>query len=135
MLENDRQRRFYRRVFATAGAYNLAFGAWVGVAPSAYFHLTGLPQINLVPIWQCLGMVVGIYGFLYLYAARRLEAAWPIIAVGLLGKVLGPIGWAKSVLFDDWPVASGWMLVFNDLIWWVPFGAFLWKTRKAAPAH
>lgn len=132
MLRDDRQRRFYRRVFAAAGAYNLAFGIWVGLAPSAYFDLTGLERLNLMPIWQCLGMVIAIYGFLYLHAARRLDAAWPIIAVGLLGKVLGPLGWVKAVLVDKWPMGSGWMIVFNDLIWWVPFGAFLWKTRKFA---
>lgn len=131
----ERQTRFYRRVFAAAGAYNLAFGAWALLFPDAYFDLTGLPRLNVVPIWQCLGMVVGIYGFLYLHAARRLDAAWPIIAVGLLGKVLGPLGWAKSVLADGWPVATGWMLVFNDLAWWVPFGAFLWKTRPRRRAR
>jgi hypothetical protein len=69
-------------------------------------------------------MVVGVYGLLYLYSAWKLSAAWPIIAVGLLGKVLGPIGMAIS-FSDDWPRRLAMICVFNDLIWWLPFGLFL----------
>jgi hypothetical protein len=69
-------------------------------------------------------MVVGVYGLLYWYAAWKLEAAWPIIAVGLLGKVLGPIGMFTS-FSDDWPRRLGMICVYNDLIWWLPFGLFL----------
>ena len=71
-----------------------------------------------------LGMVVGVYGLLYWHAAWKLEAAWPIIAVGLLGKVLGPIGMVTS-FSDDWPRRLGMICVYNDLIWWLPFGLFL----------
>lgn len=40
-------------------------------------------------MFTCLGMVVGVYGILYLEVARRPEHGWMIIAVGLLGKCLG----------------------------------------------
>jgi hypothetical protein len=76
-------------------------------------------------------MVVGVYGLLYLHAAWRLESAWPIIAVGLLGKILGPIGMAMS-FSDDWPRRLGMLCVYNDLIWWLPFGLFLVRGTSVA---
>ena len=69
------------------------------------------------------------------YAAWKLEAAWPIIAVGFLGKVLGPIGMVMS-FGDDWPRRLGMICVYNDLIWWLPFGLFLvrgtWLGKRLA---
>jgi hypothetical protein len=121
--------RLFRIAFTLAGCYNLAFGVWAGFWPLAFFDLFNLPAPRYPGIWACLGMVVGVYGLLYLYAAWKLESAWPIIAVGLLGKVLGPIGMAMS--FDaDWPRRLGMLCVYNDLIWWLPFGLFLVRGTK-----
>jgi hypothetical protein len=84
-------------------------------------------------------MVVGVYGVLYAYAARHLDRARLIIAVGLLGKVLGPLGMAAS-LGTEWPPRAALLCVVNDLVWWLPFGLFLlrdsaafdWLCRRAA---
>lgn len=116
--------RLYRIAFATAGFYNLAFGMWAAIWPLSFFDLMEIPAPRYPGIWACLGMVVGLYGVLYLYAARRLDAAWPVIAVGLLGKVLGPIGMAMSI-GEEWPRRVAMICVYNDLIWWLPFGLFL----------
>jgi len=116
--------RLFRIAFAAAGLYNLAFGLWAGFWPLAFFQLFEIAPPRYPGIWACLGMVVGVYGLLYLHAAWELEAAWPIIAVGLLGKLLGPIGMAMS-FGDDWPRRLGMLCVYNDLIWWLPFGLFL----------
>ena len=124
--------RLFRISFAAAGVYNLAFGLWSAVWPLSFFGLFALPAPRYPGIWACLGMVVGLYGLLYVYAAWKLEAAWPIIAVGLLGKVLGPIGVALSI-DDDWPRRLGMICVYNDLIWSLPFGLFL--VRSTAPGR
>jgi hypothetical protein len=116
--------RLFRVAFALAGFYNLAFGLWAAVFPLAVFATFDLSPPRYPGIWACLGMVVGVYGFLYLHAAWKLEMAWPIIAVGLLGKVLGPIGMMMS-FGDDWPRRLGMICIYNDLIWWLPFGLFL----------
>jgi hypothetical protein len=116
--------RLFRIAFAMAGCYNLAFGLWAGFWPLSFFDVFDLPAPRYPGIWACLGMVVGVYGLLYLHAAWKLETAWPIIAVGLLGKVLGPIGMVLS-FGDDWPRRIGMLCVYNDLIWWLPFGLFL----------
>ena len=56
----------------------------------------------------------------------------------LLGKVLGPIGMVMS-FSDDWPRRLGMICVYNDLIWWLPFGLFLvrgtWLARAARGAR
>lgn len=124
----------YRLAFVLAGIYNLAFGAWAGLFPGAFFRWFALEAPRYPSVWACLGMVVGVYGLLYLHAARRLDHAWPIIAVGLLGKVLGPLGLiAGTVREGELPLRMLALLALNDLVWWVPFGAFLlegWRGRR-----
>jgi hypothetical protein len=50
----------------------------------------------------------------------------------LLGKVLGPLGFIWSVGTAALPLAFGWTILTNDLIWWLPFMLYL---REAAVAH
>ena len=76
-------------------------------------------------------MVVGIYGLLYWHAAWKLEYARPIIAIGLLGKVLGPIGMVIS-LSDHWPRRLAMLNLYNDVIWWLPFTLFLLRGTRLA---
>lgn len=123
--------RLFRIAFVLAGFYNLAFGLWAAIWPLAFFWLFDIPAPRYPGIWACLGMVVGVYGLLYWHAAWRLSTAWPITAVGLLGKVLGPIGMAMS-FSDDWPRRLGMLCVYNDLIWWLPFGLFLVRGTRFA---
>ena len=75
-------------------------------------------------------MVVGLYGLLYAYAAVWLERALPIILVGLIGKILGPIGWVMAVKSGEWPWHTFPLVLCNDLVWWLPFGLFLVKARR-----
>src|ERR1700748_3000620 len=107
--------RLFRITFALAGFYKLAFGLWAAIRPLAFFHLFDIATPNYPGIWACLGMVVGVYGLLYWHAAWKLETAWPIIAIGLLGKVLGPIGMVLNVS-EHWPLRLAMLNVFNDVI-------------------
>jgi hypothetical protein len=122
-----RHRQWMRLVLWAAGAYNLAWGAWVVLAPQAFFRLLELAPPNYPEIWQCLGMVVGVYGVGYLIAARDPLRHWPLVLVGLLGKLLGPIGFLAAALSGSLPWRFAWMIVGNDLLWWVPFGVILWR--------
>ena len=77
-------------------------------------------------------MIVGVYGIGYLIAASDPIRHWPIVLVGFLGKVLGPIGFAEALWSERLPLAFGFNIVTNDLIWWVPFFLILssaWKSR------
>ncbi len=80
-----------------------------------------MAPLNHPEIFMCLAMVVGIYGFLYLEVARVPEKGWAIAAVGLLGKVLGPIGAIYLISMGIWPAKAFVLILTNDLIWWIPF--------------
>ena len=117
--------RLYRLILLLAAAYNLAFGVWAGFWPRSFFNLFQLRQPDYPAIWACLGMVEGVYGLAYAYAAVRLDMARPLVALGLLGKILGPIGWVLTVQSGEWPLRTFSLIAFNDLVWWLPFGLFL----------
>jgi peroxiredoxin len=119
-------------VLAAAGLYNLVWGAWVILSPGAIFQLTGLTEPLYPQIWQCVGMIVGVYGIGYLIAATNPLRHWPIVLVGLLGKIFGPIGFVSAFLAGDLPLSWGATILTNDLIWWVPFGAILYNAFRAA---
>lgn len=131
--------RVYRLIFTAAAAYNIAFGLWAALAPRAFFAMFRLQPASYPGIWACLGMVVGLYGVGYAYAAWRLDRAFPFIAIGLAGKVLGPIGWVMSVRSGELPFRTFPLIVFDDLMWWLPFSMFLlegtsitkWLARNA----
>ncbi len=70
-------------------------------------------------------MIVGVYGIGYLIAAFDSRTHWPIVLVGLLGKIFGPIGFASTLMRGTFPPLFGLTIVTNDLIWWVPFTMIL----------
>ncbi|MAD34951.1 MAG: alkyl hydroperoxide reductase [Planctomycetes bacterium] len=114
-----------RRVLWAAAVYNVAFGAWAVLFPSQWFVIGGMPVPEKLFVWQCVGMIVGVYGVGYACAARRPLRHWPIVLVGMLGKVFGPIGFFDAALKGDLPWRSGWLIITNDLIWWAPFTGIL----------
>src|SRR5208337_5300118 len=113
-----------------AGIYNLLWGGTTVAFPHLLFDLTGIARVNYPEIWQCVGMIVGVYGIGYLVAASDPRRHWPIVLVGLLGKVFGPIGFAAALLRGTFPPHFGWTILTNDLIWWVPFALILWDAWK-----
>jgi hypothetical protein len=126
-----RRRRFHRVVFVAAGFYNIAWGLWSVADPQWLFRFAGMPLSNQPAVFACLGMVVGLYGILYFEVARVPERGWLIAAVGLTGKVLGPIGMVRLISSGAWPPAAGVICLTNDLIWWIPFAVYL---RDAFPS-
>ena len=112
-------------VLQMAGVYNLAFGAWAIFFPRLAFEWAGIPVPNYLELWQCIGMIVGVYGLGYWIAASNPLQHWPIVLVGLLGKIFGPIGFLKAALEGKLPWNFGWINVLNDLVWVIPFAAIL----------
>lgn len=112
-------------VLAAAGFYNIVWGALVVFAPGLFFDLAGMAQPNYPELWQCIGMIVGVYGIGYWIASGDPVRHWPIVLVGFLGKVLGPIGMAKALYEGRFPWSFAWINVTNDIIWWVPFALIL----------
>ena len=92
------------------------------MSPPANMHdLTGPGR----GIWQCLGMVIGVFGIGYLCASRDPVRHWPIVLVGFLGKIFGPVGFLWTASRGEIPWMFGATIPTNDLIWWIPFALIL----------
>lgn len=120
-----RHRRHHRKTFIAAGVYNIAWGCLAVADPQWFYRLSGLPLSNSPQIFATLGMVLGLYGLLYLEVAIWPERGWSIAAVGLTGKVLGPLGLAWLIITGVWPFSTVVIVITNDLIWWAPFTWYL----------
>lgn len=123
--------KWHGTLLKVAAVYNLAWGAVAIAFPMLLFKLVGMdPLPNYPELWQCIGMIVGVYGIGYWIAASDPVRHWPIVLVGLLGKIFGPIGFVQAVLADRFPLAMGCTILTNDLIWWVPFTLILLNARS-----
>jgi len=128
----NRSPTWMRRWLQAAGLYNLIWGAVVILLPDWPLSLASmdpLPEPGRA-IWQCLGMVIGVYGVGYLCAARDPMRHWPIVLVGLLGKIFGPIGFVWTASRGAIPWHFGATILTNDLLWWAPFGMILLAARR-----
>ncbi|MGB0715276.1 MAG: alkyl hydroperoxide reductase [Phycisphaerae bacterium] len=114
-----------------AAGYNLLWGAWVILFPNSIFSALEMDLPRYPGIWQCVGMIVGVYGIGYAIAAYDPMRHWPIVLVGFLGKIFGPIGFVKAVIMGEFPLGMFWMIVSNDLIWWAPFAMILWRAASS----
>jgi peroxiredoxin len=128
--------RWIRRVLLAAGLYNVLWGAWAVLFPSAIFSWLDMPQPNYPQFWQCIGMIVGVYGVGYAIAAFDPVRHWPIVLVGFLGKVFGPLGMVQALWSGQLPWGFALNCVTNDLIWWGPFFLILkhaWAEFQSDP--
>lgn len=124
-----------RHWLVAAGAYNVVWGAAMVLAPISTLKMLGVspPTTELWPqLWACIGMIVGVYGVGYMIAARDPARHWPIVLVGLLGKIFGPIGFVDAAVRGQLPWSMGATILTNDLLWWVPFSIILWHAARAA---
>ena len=134
MNDKPRMPAWAKPVLQIAAIYNLVWGAAAIIFPNVIFRWAGMEIPNYPELWQCIGMIVGVYGIGYWIAAYDPQRHWPIVLVGLLGKIFGPIGFAQALISGRFPAKMGMTILTNDLIWWVPFAIILWATWKASRA-
>lgn len=108
-----------------AAAYNFLWGSITILFPTLFFRLIGAPLPNYLLLWQCIGMFVLVYAPAYWWAARRPERHAHLIAIGLLGKILGPVGFIWAVAHGQLPLAFGLTNLTNDALWWPAFALYL----------
>jgi small multidrug resistance pump len=101
-------------------------------AAAVYNALWGLGVVLFAgPVaWKCVGMLVGCYAPGYWWAARRPHPE--LVGVGLLGKILGPAGFAWAAATGRLPLAFGLVIVANDLVWWPAFVTYLRRYQLSA---
>ncbi len=122
--------RAFRPWFLAAALYNFFWGILVVVQPYFLFDVYDIPRPGDVSLWQVVGMFLLVYAPAYFWAARHPYRFRHFILIGLLGKLLGPLGFVYSYVAGHLPLAFGWILLTNDLIWWPAFGLFIWRAVK-----
>lgn len=128
--------RWMKSWLLAAGVYNLTWGVLFGVFPNALFDWAGMERPNYPELWQCIAMIVGVYGVGYAAAATNPFRHWPVVLAGFLGKLFGPIGFLHAALTGRMPWRFGTVNIFNDLIWLIPFFLILrgaWLDYLADP--
>ncbi len=114
----------YRPWLYAAALYNLGWGAVNILFPNLVFDLIGMPRPTHAALWQVVGMFVLVYAPAYWWAARHPHQHRHLILIGLLGKILGPVGYFWSAVTGRLPLSFGWVILTNDLIWWPALGLF-----------
>lgn len=130
-MKNNLAKPWMGTVLKVAAIYNIIWGLWVGLFPNHFFELTGMALPTHPTIWQGMGMVIGVYGIGYWLASYAPIRHWPIVFVGFLGKIFGPAGFVLNYFLGKLPGAFGYMLITNDLIWWIPFVGILLAVHRA----
>ena len=115
-----------------AGIYNLVWGILSIALPTLQLDILGIPTSDIVVIlWQCIGMIVGVYGIAYIIAATDPNTHWPVVLVGLLGKIFGIMGMLFYIANGTIPVEFGLTCFLNDLFWIPAFASILSKRNPA----
>lgn len=124
--------RWMRIVLLSAALYSVVWGIWTVLWPSSLFVLVGMEPPGFLYLWQSIGLWIGVFGVGYAIAATNPFRHWPIILIGLLGKILGPVGFIWVWWQGQVPLSFGAVLITNDIIWWVPFVIILARTARSA---
>ncbi|NNC89712.1 MAG: hypothetical protein HKN82_14750 [Akkermansiaceae bacterium] len=113
-----------------AGFYDLAFAIWTVCWPDLWFRWAGMDAPTYPHLWMGMGLLAGIFGLGYLIAATNPLHHWPLVLLGFLAKLAGPVGffWGLSEgLFD---ARAGWIVIANHVVWLPPFVLILWTAMQ-----
>ena len=72
-------------------------------------------------LWQGSGLIIFLFGIGYLIASNDPFRHWLMVLIGLLAKVLGPVGMLWSVLTGQVSSDVLRLIPLHDLLWWIPF--------------
>lgn len=118
------------------GIHSIVWGLGIILMPGPASAIYGLsaPPHDLF-LWQGTGLVIVLFGTGYLIAASSPFHHWAVVLIGLLAKVLGPIGMLVAVLRGEVSANVLWLLPVNDVIWWIPFSIIVVRgIRRTASA-
>ena len=119
--------RVWRWWFRAAALYNLVWGVAAAIFPGPILELAGVRGLSHLSLFQCIGMMVGVYaiGYWFLAVDPRRYAAF--VWVGLAGKVFGLIGFVYAASRGELPWSFGWLSFFNDIVWLPAFVIFAFR--------
>jgi small multidrug resistance pump len=128
-MKKETIRILSRLILTLAAIYNIFWGIWILIDPTVILF-DDTNSIFVTIVLQCVGMLVGVYGIAYYFASLDPARYWPLILVGLIGKVLGPIGALNYIFSGQLDPHFFWVNVFNDVIWIFPFSWILYHVYK-----
>jgi len=122
--------RWARICLLAASLQCLVWGPFIIFAPAAAASAYGFskaPEDEF--LWQGMGLVILLYGLGYSVAAVDPYRHYAVVLVGLLAKILGPVGMAWAVTQGQ--VSAGVLLLIpiHDIIWWWPFAVIVLRGR------
>ena len=118
-----------------SGIHSIIWGCFIVLLPAAAAEMYGLTETpHDLFLWQGTGLVLVLFGSGYTIAASNPYQHWVVVLIGLLAKVLGPIGILVAVLRGEISTDVLWLLPVNDVIWWVPFWVIVIRGFRNATA-
>ena len=120
-----------RLVLLAAGFYQLLFAVWAICWPNQWFDWLGFERPNHPMLWQAVGAAMGVLGVSLILAARNPTRHWGIALLAWLKFTLGIIGFSVGFMQGSISPQAIWMMVVNDLVWWLPFSVILWGCLRA----
>ncbi|MEY3458219.1 MAG: hypothetical protein RL215_1376 [Planctomycetota bacterium] len=114
--------RWDRIALSVAALQCFGWGPFIIIAPerSAIAYGYSHPPTDIF-LWQGMGLIILLYGIGYAIASADPARHYAVVLVGLLAKILGPIGMTWAVLNQQVSHNVLWLIPIHDLIWWWPF--------------
>jgi len=100
----------------------LFWGPFIILTPEISGRVYGFGKpLTDVFLWQGSGLIIFLFGIGYLIASNDPFRHWLMVLIGLLAKVLGPVGMLWSVLTGQVSSDVLRLIPLHDLLWWIPF--------------
>lgn len=123
------------KMLKAAAACSLFSGLYSAAFPELAMSVLKVePQAGSAELWRYFGITLCVYGVGYWCASYAPVRHLLIVLVGLLGKILGPIGFLLAARNGILPILPGIVFLVNGLIWSVPFTAVLFHAGRSQQA-
>lgn len=136
MVEESKEFPNWMRGFLIlSGMYNLAWGLFIYNFPDAFYKWITKSTEAVPPLIVYQGIGVLTFAILYLIAALYPVRLWFLIALGVVSKLLGAIGFFIIIMNQQVTKTFLFHFFMNDLIWVLPLSfiavrAFRLKAAK-----
>jgi hypothetical protein len=128
---DPRRARHYRLFFGLAAAVSGGFAIWAGLFPTSILDVFQVGRPGYSTVVRGLGILDALLALGYAFAALNLPRARPFIAIGLAVNVIAPLGWMFAVAGGQLTARTLTLVVFLDVVWWIPFASFVLEGTAA----
>lgn len=128
--------RWQRVALLVASLQCLIWGVFILALPERSSLAYGFDNVPTeLFLWQGTGLIIFLFGVGYGIAATNPVQHWAVILIGLMAKVLGPVGMLWSVIQGQVSRQVLYLIPMNDLVWWLPFALILFAVFRNRAAE